>query len=124
MSSNDNDLGAISVASRLLNLVLDLPIEKQLELLKIMDNLQQKGARKNKRRSWKIAVEFTDGNRVMRDYIKDISSGGVFIETKMPLTVGQDLNLKFPLPNYRKLVKVAGEIVWTSPEGIGVKFKR
>ena len=124
MITQDSDLSAIGVASRLLNLVLDLPIEKQLELLEIMDQMQQDKARKHTRRAWKVAVEYSTGDRVMRDYIKDISSGGVFIETKMPLAVGQELNLKFPLPNYRKLVKVAGEIIWTSPEGIGVKFKK
>ena len=124
MTTHDSDMGAICVASRLLNLLLDMPIEKQLELLEIMDQMQQEKARKHTRRAWKVAVEYSTGDLVMRDYIKDISSGGVFIETKMPLAIGQELNLKFPLPNYQKLVKVAGEIIWTSPKGIGVKFKR
>jgi len=125
MTTQDGDLDAINVASRVLNLVLDMPIEKQIELLKIMDEWKQKGARKHPRKGWKIAVEYyTTEDQVLRDYIKDISSGGVYIETKMPFTIGQELNLKFPMPNFRKLVKVTGEIVWTSPQGIGVKFKR
>ncbi len=124
MTTKDDDSVEIAVASRLLNLVLDLPIEKQLELLALKDQLQQKGARKHSRTAWKVAVEYSNEAQVIRDYTKDISSGGVFIETKTPLTPGQELNLKFPLPNYRKLAKVAGEIVWNSPNGIGVKFKK
>ena len=117
-----NGLDEINVTSRLLNMVLDMPPEKQLELLALLDKWQHTGARKHNRKPWKIAVEYASGNRIYRDYIKDISNGGVFIETTTPFTVGQIIKMKFPLPNYQKLVKATGEIVWCSPQGIGVKF--
>ncbi len=124
MATPENGLDEINVTSRLLNMILDMPAEKQLELLELMDQWQHTGARKHTRKPWKIAVEYISGKQTFRDYIKDISNGGVFIETQTPFTVGQIIKLKFPLPNYKKLVKVTGEIVWSSPDGIGVKFKK
>jgi len=62
-------------------------------------------------------------NICYKDYIKDISAGGVFIETRMPFSVGQEVSLAFPLPNYQKYIKIIGEIVRISPHGIGVKFR-
>jgi len=41
----------------------------------------------------------------------------------MPFSVGQEVSLSFPLPNYQKYIRIAGEVVRTSPQGIGVKFK-
>jgi hypothetical protein len=40
----------------------------------------------------------------------------------MPFSVGQELSLTFALPTYQKHVKISGEVVRTSPRGIGVKF--
>lgn len=47
----------------------------------------------------------------------------MFIEAHMPFSVGQELSLTFPLPKYQKHIKITGEVVRTSSEGIGVKFK-
>jgi len=41
----------------------------------------------------------------------------------MPFSVGQEVSLTFPLPNSQKHIKITGEVVRTSPQGIGVKFK-
>jgi len=54
---------------------------------------------------------------------KDISAGGVFIETRMPFRVGQEALPSFPLSNYQKYIKISGELVRITPHGIGVKFK-
>lgn len=124
MATPKNGLDEINVSSRLLNMVLDMPTEKQLELLALMDQWAHKGARQHARKPWKIAVEYTNGKQVYRDYITDISNGGVFIETQSPFTVGQIIKMKFPLPNYQKIVKVIGVIVWSSSQGIGIKFKK
>ncbi len=124
MTSHDSDLGIIGVASRLLGMVLDLSTKKQLELLALMDQWKHDGARRHSRRDWKVTVACRTEDQELRALIKDISDGGVFIETKTPFAVGQELNLTFPLPDNRKVVKVDGEIVWISTQGIGVKFRR
>jgi Tfp pilus assembly protein PilZ len=39
------------------------------------------------------------------------------------MTFGQEIILSFSSPNREEPVKIAGEIVWSVPRGIGVKFK-
>ena len=58
-----------------------------------------------------------------RNTIKNISQKGVFIETKRPLFVGEELILSFSIPGAGKPFKVKGEIVQVSRSGIGVEFK-
>jgi len=41
----------------------------------------------------------------------------------MPFTAGQEVTLTFPLPDYQKCIKIIGEVVRITPQGIGVKFK-
>lgn len=70
-----------------------------------------------------MVIDYSTEDRMYKDYIQNISAGGVFIETQMPFAEGQELSLSFPLPNYQKYIKISGEIVRTSPHGIGVRFK-
>ncbi|MBW2004406.1 MAG: PilZ domain-containing protein [Deltaproteobacteria bacterium] len=69
------------------------------------------------------AVDYSTQGHVYKDFIQDISTGGVFIESHMPFTVGQEVSLTFPLPDYQKHVKALGEVVRITPQGVGVKFK-
>ncbi|NVM26766.1 MAG: PilZ domain-containing protein, partial [Desulfobacterales bacterium] len=41
----------------------------------------------------------------------------------IPFTPGQEVSLTFPLPDYQKHIKIIGEIVRVTQQGIGVKFK-
>lgn len=70
-----------------------------------------------------MAVDYSTQDHIYKDFIQDISTGGVFIQTHMPFTVGQEVSLTFPLPNYQKHIKVIGEVVRSTTQGVGVKFK-
>ena len=78
--------------------------------------------RKHARKPFFMAVDYATKDRTYKDFIQDISTGGVFIETRMPLHAGQKLAMSFPLPNCKKHVKITGKIVRTNVQGIGVKF--
>ncbi len=56
-------------------------------------------------------------------FIKNISTGGVFIETPQAFAVGQEITLTFSYPGHENPVKIVGEIVWNIPQGLAVKFK-
>jgi Tfp pilus assembly protein PilZ len=58
------------------------------------------------------------------DFIQNISAGGVYIGTRLPPSVGEELTLAFPLPISQEHVMLDGKIVWTAEQGMGVKFKR
>ncbi|MDX1707602.1 MAG: PilZ domain-containing protein [Desulfobacterales bacterium] len=55
--------------------------------------------------------------------VNNISSGGVFIDTQQRLYVGQEIAIKFDFPGVRKTIMANGEIVRTSYEGAGIKFR-
>ncbi|UCF83245.1 MAG: PilZ domain-containing protein [Desulfobacteraceae bacterium] len=78
--------------------------------------------RKHKRKSIFMVIDYSIKDRTYKDFIKNISTGGVFIETRMAPGAGQKIVMSFTLPNCRKHVKIAGEIAQTNLQGIGVKF--
>ena len=78
--------------------------------------------RKHARKPFFMAVDYATKDKTYKDFIQNISTGGVFIETRMPLYAGQKLAMSFPLPNCKKHVKITGKIVRTNVQGIGVKF--
>jgi Tfp pilus assembly protein PilZ len=55
--------------------------------------------------------------------INNISSGGVFIDTRYRLFAGQEIALKFDFPDTGSTIMANGEIVRTSFEGVGIRFK-
>ncbi len=55
--------------------------------------------------------------------INNISSGGIFIDTRHRLFVGQEIAIKFDFPGIRKTIMANGEIVRTSYDGAGIKFR-
>ena len=44
-------------------------------------------------------------------YSRDVSLGGIFLETKKPFTVGTKLDLDFPIPDSETRARVTGEVV-------------
>jgi Tfp pilus assembly protein PilZ len=112
-----------SVTARLLKLAKKMSEDEQLTLLRELEETLLKGSRKHEREPFFMVVDYSTEDRIYKDYIKDISAGGIFIETRMPFSVGQELSLPFPLPNYQKYIKITGELIRITPQGIGVKFK-
>mgnify|MGYP001066964548 CR=1 FL=1 len=111
------------IIARLIELIKNMSEDEQRTLLKDLEERPSEGRRKHVRRLFLTAVDYSTQDHVYKDFIQDISAGGVFIQTHMPFTVGQEVSLTFPLPNYQRHVKVIGEVVRSTPQGVGVKFK-
>jgi Tfp pilus assembly protein PilZ len=109
--------------ARLFELIKRMSEDEQLALLKELRERFSKGRRKHKREPFFMVADYSTEDRVYRDYIQNVSAGGVFIETHMPFTSGQEVSLAFPLPNYEKYIKIIGEVARVTPQGIGVVFK-
>jgi uncharacterized protein (TIGR02266 family) len=112
-----------SVTARLLEVIKKMSEDEQLTLLKELEERLFKGRRKHEREPFFMVVDYSTEDRFYKDYIQDISAGGVFIETRMPFRAGQEVSLTFPLPNYQKYIKIMGEVARVTTQGIGVKFK-
>jgi uncharacterized protein (TIGR02266 family) len=111
-----------SVRGRLFSLINSMKEGDQLTLLNLLEDRLYVGKRKHRRKPFSMVVDYAVGDRAYRDYIQNISADGVFIDTRMPFAVGQEVTLSFPLPNHQRYIRITGEVVRTSPQGIGVQF--
>ena len=112
-----------NLTARLVELITDMPEDKQQALVRDLEKEASKGAREHHRKSFVMVVDYVMQDRMYKDFIQDISAGGLFIETSQPFSVGQDVTLTFPLPDHQEHIKITGEVVRTTPQGIGVKSK-
>ncbi|MGD2185021.1 MAG: PilZ domain-containing protein [Desulfobacterales bacterium] len=110
------------VTARLFEIILDMPFKDRRILLKELEERHSQGRRKFARKPYFMPVDFATPERAFSGYIQNISSGGILIETRDPLSIGQQLTLSFIRPKSRDYVKVGGEVVRTLPEGCGIKF--
>jgi len=120
----ESTIDPVSISARLLNLVLDMPVERQLKLLDLLDNWKYNGVRKYPRKKVAIPVDLEIEHRIFEESTKDISKGGLYIETRTSFSIEQEVKLNFQLPNRPNPIEVFGEIVRATPRGIGIKFKR
>ena len=67
-------------------------------------------------------VDYAACDEVYTDSIRNISSGGVYIETDKDLPVGEDVTMLFSDLSRIDLIRVSGGIIRTMPSGIVVKF--
>ena len=95
-------------------------------LLDLLQDPPQANRRNHPRRRCSIAVDCSSWRDAFKGLVQDISLGGMFIlciETDKVLSVGEQITVNFPtLPNKQEPIEVPAEVVWTAPEGIGVKF--
>ncbi len=112
------------VTSRLIDLIMDIPKHKQRQLLDWLSKWDLRGKRKHNRKSCLIAVDYSTPERFYREFIQDISAGGLYIETREPLSKGEKISLTFSVPDSQMPIRVTGEIVRAEESGIAVEFKK
>ncbi len=70
-----------------------------------------------------VALAYGTNGNVLKDFIRDISAGGIFIETAERFCEGQQITLVFPSSNTLERSKdITGQVVRTPRRGVGVKF--
>ena len=78
--------------------------------------------RRHHRMPCSAPIEYIFQNHTFRNLSRDISVGGVFIETWAPFSIGDELMLSIPLSNEEEQVKAQGRVVRTNRQGMGVEF--
>ena len=91
----------------------------------------------NKRRFARIPVKVqvflrdVDTAAVIYFYSRNLSTGGIFLETGLYLDEETKVNIEFTVPGHPKFISVEAEVAWTVPEdwdprihppGMGLKF--
>ena len=111
------------VISKLFQIVINLDEKQQGALLYHAEELLSKEKRLGIRKSCNIPVNFAAYDRVYSSYIKNISAKGLFIETRRPLLVGDEIIMTFRLQGLDKSLKLRGEVAHATRAGVGVEFK-
>ena len=123
MADIENKVDESGVIDRLHELIKKISKEEQQALLDELEERLFKKNRKHERKPFLTMLDYSTESGSYRDFIKDISIGGVFIETRTPFSFGEVILMTFLLPEYEKKIKIHGEIVRIEEQGIGVKFK-
>ncbi len=88
-----------------------------------LDYIRHGDRREHARKTLSIAVDCRTWGDAFRSLVRDISAGGMFIQTNRELSVGEQITVCFPPPSGREEpIEVTAEVVWTGPGGVGVKF--
>ena len=86
--------------------------------------------RVHQRRPYRTEVVFEDelGEGLFYVYSEDVSMGGIFLASVIPLRIGTMIFISFHLPGHRRPIRMTGEVVRiTDPnqagmKGMGVRF--
>jgi len=124
MDFEENDLQYPAVTHRLFQLITNMSDDERRTLLKLLDNglLKGKCRRRFFRKPLRVPVIYAFGERTYRNYIKDISLGGVFMFTRNAFQAGQQIRIFFRDKDNTSPVRMLGKVARATPEGIGVEF--
>lgn len=112
-----------NVTAQLIERIKNMPLERQSQLLKDLEEGQSREIRQHDRKACLLTVDYTVEDRYYRDFIQDMSNSGMFIRTSQTFSSGQTILMTFMSPDLEKPFKITGEIIRVLPSGIGVKFK-
>ncbi len=69
-------------------------------------------------------THFSANRELFRGTIKNMSQGGIYVQTKERFTVGQEVVVAGPFGERNAETKKMGKIVWHDREGIAIQFIR
>jgi Tfp pilus assembly protein PilZ len=128
MDGSEEEFGKDSVAIQLIKLILDMSYDRQIALLKQLEEIPvatlEVADRDETRKSYSSTVAFSVEGRSYKGASEDISAGGMFIKTDDSFTVGQVITVTIPFFDKKKYARVPAEIVRVKEDGIGVKFMK
>lgn len=77
--------------------------------------------RKSSRAPAEVKVDYRTIGSFITDYSKDISQGGIFIATSLPLNVGDQVRLRITLPGHVLPFALEGVVRWAIQAGVSDK---
>jgi len=95
--------------------------DQQRRLLTSLQELEAAERRRAPRKTCSIAVSVGSW-RVVREFAKNISRGGMFIGTSASFSPGEHVTITFSPPNQDKALRITGRVVRRNAKGIGVEF--
>ena len=126
MENNQDFSEKNDVILQLFKQILEMTDGERLDLLAQLGKVPVKelslGDRDGFRRMYDQTITFSIQDRQYRAPCKDISNGGIFIQTSEIFQLGQLVTLEIPFSDGRESINVPAEIVRVNSDGIGLKF--
>jgi hypothetical protein len=125
MQEDNNVLKSSEVTTRLFGEIVNLPEADRQNLISALYEREQHNFdvnRRHPRKPSKIPVDCLIDNLFFTHFIQNISRSGAFIETELPFLNNKTISMSFCLPGNEVPMKIAGKIVRTGSNGIGVQF--
>ncbi|MGD9106981.1 MAG: PilZ domain-containing protein [Desulfobacterales bacterium] len=126
MTNKNSKISITEVHDRISKIIPKLSEMQARNLLIILEKWHQSNfteKRKYFRKSSLITAHFSAQNFTWTDTIQDLSVSGLFIETRIPFFVGDELSMTFSLTDAENPIKITGKIVRVDSNGIGVQFE-
>ena len=84
--------------------------------------------RSDRRYDRRVPIDFSHEGSSFSAHTRNISLGGVFIETDQTLPFGAKIALRFKVPTQSDMIEVEGQVRWLEMDegrlrGIGVRFE-
>jgi Tfp pilus assembly protein PilZ len=86
------------------------------------DKTKVKDRRNQARQPCSLKIGYATMDLSYIDYITDINCWGVFIQSDRKVPVGESVSMTIPLHGDGQSIKIIGEVMWSSPQGMGIKF--
>ena len=130
MNTSRKDDNISVVTSKLIGLILKMPLEDRRRLLTEAERQQQGQKnlirRKYDRQEYLIHVDYTISDRFYNGFAVNLSASGAFIESPKSLlpnfSKGDQVILSFDHPTKQEHMKITGEVARIDKAGIGVMF--
>lgn len=81
-----------------------------------------KDRRNHVRRTCSLKVGYATMDLSFIDFITDINCWGAFIQSDKKVPIGESISMTIPFHGDGQSIKIIGEVMWCSPQGMGVKF--
>lgn len=70
----------------------------------------------------RLPVDYALGDEHRSSFTKNLSLGGLFIESDVKVAFGARVQLRFSIPNQKEPIEVGSVVRWTDAGGFGVQF--
>lgn len=112
-----------TVTERLIALISEMSEGQQKILLDVLESKLKPERRNYGRKAYFTFVDLASQDHAYREFVKNISEGGVYIQTSRSFSVGEEVVVMFSSRDSKEHLKVTGHIVRVDGKGIGVEFE-
>jgi type IV pilus assembly protein PilZ len=78
--------------------------------------------RQQQRYDRRISVEWAEGDNWRTALTRNMSIGGIYIESSEKMTLGKKLKLRFRVPTQKEPIEVGAQVRWSDASGFGAQF--